>query len=104
MSDNKYDKYGRKNGNRFFDASQIENNKAHDQKKHEEHLILLKCYRQKAEKGITTGDKRYGNGQHIVNEKRAPGNNTRVFTDGMCGDDVTAAAVREMFDYAAICV
>ena len=102
MGDNEDDKYRRESGNRFFDASQIENDKAHNQKNHKEQLVLLKCYGQKAEKGIAAGDERHGNGQHIIYEKRAAGNNTCVFIDRMSGNDITAAAMREVFYDAAI--
>ena len=53
---------------------------------------------QKAEKGVCAGDKRHGDSQHIVDKKGAAGNNARLFTNGVCCHDVSAASVGKVLD------
>ena len=98
MGDDKDDKNRRHDHNGFLDAANVQYNQHHAQKAGNSDLVMVKAQRQITEKRIHAGGNGNGDGQHIVHQKGAAGDDAGLFTQHVGGDDIPAAAMGKMLD------
>ena len=87
---------------RLLHAAQVERDQKHDRRDFRGQLPVRQRLREKAEDGVAAAGDRHGDRQHVVDDQRAAGDEPHARPEELRGDDVAAAAARELLDDARV--